>query len=222
MDKINEQIQWYEQNSTSYYDDLVRIELKKIKDLCDAYEDHSEAMFVDEMIEAFCKIIQEQRKKIQDLEAEGDFAADSFSNPSLFAAKGSTPFAQHFMTAIPQDRNASHNGDFGNEKQLQEAFTAYCLNKGRSSYTANDYCSRIKNLWKTFYAECQSGELPEEMTANEENVQPNSPLLNAYHHTAELHCYVSMQVATSSGNRNWLNTRAAFNQLDRFKMDVKK
>ena len=131
MDKINEQIQWYEQNSTSYYDDIVRIELKKIKDLCDAYDDHSEAMFVDEMIEAFCKIIQEQRKKIQDLENENNFAADGYSNASLFAAKGNAPFAQHFMTAIPQDRNASQNGDFCNEKQVQEAFRRSILRPHR-------------------------------------------------------------------------------------------
>ena len=104
-----------------------------------------------------------------------------------------------------------------NDKELQAAFTDYCLQNGKSSYTANDYCSRIKNLWRTFYQAYQSGELPDELEIRKEKIQSDSPLLNAYYHADELHCYISMKVAGTDGNRNWLNVRAAFNKFDEFK-----
>jgi hypothetical protein len=59
--------------------------------------------------------------------------------------------------------------------------------------------------------------LPEEIEVNEEKINPNNPLLNVYYHTDELNCFISMKIAESEGNRNWANTRAAFNKFDEFK-----
>lgn len=219
MKKIDEQIQWYEQNSTSLYDDIVRIELNKINELYDGYEDYTDEIFVNEMIEAFCKIIEKQRERINDLETENG----AYITNSSFSS-GNQPFVHNFavcQTNITSQNKGALQEGFQNDKQLQEAFTLYCLSKGKSSYTVNDYCSRIKNLWKSFYEEYQKGNLPKEIEVNEEKIQPNTPLLNVYYHTDELNCYVSMKIAESDGNRNWANTRAAFNKFDEFKISIK-
>lgn len=219
MNKIDERIQWYEQNSTNWYDDLVRIELKKIRDLYDVYEDSTDELFVNEMIAAFCKIIETQRERIRDLELEN--GTDNINSTDSYEASvsfGSQPFECKF---IPRTNISFGNGmpqeGFINDKQLQEAFTLYCLNNGKSSYTVNDYCSRIKNLWKSFYAEYVQGALPKELEINKEKINPSNPLLNTFYHTEELDCYISMKIAEAEGNRNWANTRAAFNKFDEFK-----
>lgn len=196
MKKIEEQLLWYQQNSSSYYDDLVSIELEKINTLYGHHEDHSNEMFVEEMIESFCKIIERQRERIHDLEAE--------TNSTV---------PKH--TVLEKDFIMQE--EFQNDKQLQEVFTAYCLNNGKSSYTVNDYCSRIKNLWKSFYEEYQSGKLPGEIVVMEEKVKSHTPLLNVYNHLDEINCYVCMKIAENEGNRNWANARAAFNKLDEFR-----
>ncbi len=189
MRRIEEQIQWYKQNSNSLYDDMVSIELEKINSLYNRYQDHTNEIFVEEIIESFCKIIEKQRDKICALKTE-------------------------------EENNNITSKDFQNDKMLQDAFTKYCLSNGQSSYTVNDYCSRIRNLWKSFYDEYQQSNLPEELELVEEKIQLDCPLLNAYHHVDEVHCFISMKIASTNGNRNWINARAAFNKLDEFKSTI--
>ena len=50
MKKIDELILWYEQNSLTTHDCIVSIELEKINSLYDRYKDHTNEMFVEEMI----------------------------------------------------------------------------------------------------------------------------------------------------------------------------
>ena len=200
MEKINEQIQWYEQNATRKDDDLIKANLKLIDNLYSEIENSEDIIFLDKIIGTFCEIMEIQRDVIYNLETE---------NEQCNAYNVST---QHnFAVAYTQP------SEFTNDKKLQEAFTAYCIKAGKSSYTVNDYCSRIKNVWKSFYAEYQIGELSGEIEVNEEKINPNNPLLNAYYHADELHCYISMKIAESEGNRNWANTRAAFNKFDEFR-----
>ena len=198
MNKIDERISWYEQNSTNWYDDLVRIELEKIRALYDVYEDSTDEMFVNEMIEAFCKIIEHQRERINELESES-YAGTQYLADDILAEK-----------SIPEE-------GFQNDKQLQEVFTAYCLNDGKSSYTVNDYCSRIKNLWKSFLAEYTQDASSTDLKINREKINRDTPLLNAFYHTQELNYYIGKKIAESEGNRNWANTRAAFNKFNEFK-----
>lgn len=228
MKKIDEQLQWYAQNSNSLYDDMVSIELEKINSLYDRYEDHTDEIFVEEIIESFCKIIERQRDKIYDLETEngvyGFHAPASNTGGSANGGFGFSgqPSGHGFMSYQKysvQSDDVIRDG-FSNDKQVQEAFTQYCLSSGKSSYTVNDYCSRIKNLWKSFYSEYKEGVLPEELIVDEEVITSVNPLLNAYNHTEELSCYISMKIAGSEGNRNWANTRAAFNKFDEFKMSL--
>ncbi len=224
MKKIDDQIQWYKQNSNSLYDDMVGIELEKINSLYARYEDHTDEMFVEEMIESFCKIIERQRDKIWDLETEngGTKEADGFGNQPV--GHGCMAFAKN---SSPKNNGIPQDG-FQNDKQLQGAFTQYCLNDGKSSYTVNDYCSRIRNVWNLFYkaykGECEENErLPEELMSAvaEDDISSGNPLLNAYNHIEELSCYISMKIAGTDGNRNWANARAAFNKFDEFKSENK-
>lgn len=231
MKKIDDQIQWYKQNSNSLYDDIVSIELEKINSLYDRYEDHTDEIFVDEIIESFCKIIERQRDKIHDLETESGMynmtahplgLSNSTNEAESSFDFSSQPFRHRFIAfkSTPAENNGILQESFQNDKQLQDAFIQYCLINGKSSYTVNDYCSRIKNLWKSFYEEHQNGELPEELVVIEEKINPNCPLLNAYHHTDELHCFISMKIAGNDENRNWANTRAALNKFDEFKSSL--
>ena len=215
MKKIEAQIQWYQQNANSRYDEMIAIELEKIDRLYSRYENHADELFVEEMIDSFCKIMCHHREKIRNLENNG-------TNPLVVSPEEARrrleafDFTDHYVSATPSA------GGFTTDKQLQEAFTAYCLNKGKSTYTVNDYCSRIRNLWKSFYGDNCRGELPEEMTIGEDEVEDNSPLLNAYRHVDLLQCYVSMMTAVSEGNRNWANVRAAFNKWDEFRTDMER
>jgi hypothetical protein len=89
----------------------------------------------------------------------------------------------------------------------------YGTEKKRSSFTANDYILRVQNLWRSFYADYEAGELPNELSESviQEEIRPEFPLLNAYNYIEELNCYVSMKIASAGDNRNWTNVRAALN-----------
>ena len=200
MKKIDEQIQWYEQNATRKDDDLIKANLKLIDNLYGEIENSEDKIFLDKIIGTFCEIMEIQRDVIVDVKTEMGYY--------------DVPNQHNFVVTYSQ------HTEFINDKQLQEAFTAYCLKAGKSSYTVNDYCSRIKNVWKSFYAENQNGYLPEELEVNEEKINSNNPLLNAYYHADELHCYISMKIAGFEGNRNWLNARAALNKFDEFKSSL--
>ena len=179
MKEIDQQIDWYEQNSTGTYDDVVRIELEKINRLHDAFDDMTDDLFVREMIGSFCKIIETQRDRIAELEGELNAAP----------CGGFKPF-----TAAAQPQNG---------KQLQEAFIAYCLEKGKSTYTANDYCSRIKNLWNAFAQE--QGEAGQ--------AAKDDPLWSAFLSLEPLGRFITDKIAAGDGARNWANTRAAFRKF---------
>ncbi len=200
MKKIDNQIEWYTQNANSLYDDMVSIELEKINSLYDRYTDHTDEIFVEEMIESFCKIIERQREKIADLENEIDMNGTA-SSPLNVPAQDN---------GIPQE-------GFQDDKQLQDAFTQYCLNKGKSSYTVNDYCSRIKNLWKTFYNDYCEGKLRDNLSSKCPEIPWDGVLMNVYDNTEALSEYIDIKTKESDKNRNWANTRAAFNKFIEFK-----
>ncbi len=205
MKIIEEQIQWYDDNATRKDDELIKANLKLIDNLYNEIENSEDKIFLDKIINTFCEIIDIQKDVINDITMEMEqVGLSSFSNQQAFAVD---------YSAIKE---------FSDDKQIQNAFTSYCLGKSKSSYTVNDYCSRIKNLWKLFYEEYKKGDLPKELIVNEEEINSDTPLLNAYHHTDELACYISMKIAGTDGNRNWLNVRAAFNKFDEFRNSIEK
>ncbi len=202
MKIIDEQIQWYKQNANSLYEDMISIELEKINSLYERYDDHADEMFVEEMIESFCKIIEKQRDKIRDIEAEGLISEETLRESKEII-------------------NISQEG-FQNDKQLQAAFTQYCLNNGASSYTVNDYCSRIKKLWKSFEEDCRSGEIPDNLSSLLPETPWDGVLLNAFENTESLGRYIRFKIDETNGNRSLLNTRAALNKFDEFKFNCQR
>lgn len=188
MKKIDELIDKYERIADSTYEDLIVIELERLNRLYDKYEDYTDEMFVDEMVDSFLKIIERQQEKISDLKGEIEQPLSKNPGPVCYET-------------------------FETDKQIQEVFNAYFLNKGKSSYTVNDYCSRIKNLWRMFYEDFKNGNLPVELEISEEIIKKDSPLINVYNHSDALNCYIGMKMAENKENRNWANTRAAFNNF---------
>lgn len=219
MKKIDEQIQWYEQNATRKDDDYIKANLKLINDLYNEIEYFEDKMFVDKIIGTFCEIIEVQREVIDELHNEAE-QSTCYTAPNQHNFVSMRRLNPEDIPWDSEEYSIIQTGDFQNDKQLQDAFTQYCLSNGKSSYTVNDYCSRIKNLWNIFYKESQEGKLKEDIVVMKEKTIQNSPLLNAYHHIEELNCYVSMKIAGAKGNRNWLNVRAALNKFDKFKTSL--
>lgn len=226
MKKIDELILWYEQNSLTAHDCIVSIELEKINSLYDRYKDHTNEMFVEEMIESFCKIIERQQEKAIELEESlrNEITANSYNSEIL---SGSQPFGHSFMTVpnlrrdnVPRDPEEKIE-DFQNDKQLQNAFTQYCLSNGTSSYTVNDYCSRIKKTWKSFEDDYRTGKLKDNLSSKFPEIPWDGILMNVYYNIEVLAEYVKSKIAETEGNRNWLNARAALNKFDEFRASIK-
>ena len=199
MRKIYELIEWYEDNSTRKEDDFIKAKLKSIIHLAENVENSEDIMFIEEIVKTFGDIIRKQRELIQTLEEESEFLPI-----------GQDYGQQSFMTAYV----APVEG-FANDEQIKAKFTAHMQKPGKekSPFTINDYILRIQNLWRSFYSDYEAVELPSELAESviKDEIQQDSPLLNAYNYIEELNCYLSMKIAGDSSNRNWLNVRAALN-----------
>ena len=67
MTKIDEQIQWYEQNATRKDEDLIKADLKLINNLYDEVENSEDKIFLDKIVGTFCEIVEIQRNVINSL-----------------------------------------------------------------------------------------------------------------------------------------------------------
>lgn len=193
---IDEQIEWYDRNSTRAEDDYIKAHLKLIKNLAENIESSDEIMFLEKIFKTMCEIIEVQRGVISDLEfLESQQITVSVPNQSYVS-----------LHTVPEE-------GFSNDEQIKAFFTAYMQKEGKSPFTTNDYILRIQNLWRSFFEEYEKGNLPSELAESviREELHTNFPLLNAYNYIVELNCYLSMKIAGNSSNRNWLNVRAALN-----------
>ena len=198
MRKIYELIDWYEDNSTRKEDDFIKAKLKSIIHLAENVENSEDIMFIEEIVQTFGDIIRKQRTIIREMEEESEFLPI-----------GQDYGQQSFMTAYV----APVEG-FANDEQIKAVFMAHMQKPGKekSPFTINDYILRIQNLWRSFYSNYEVGELPSKLAESviKDEIQQDSPLLNAYNYIEELNCYLSMKIAGDS-SRNWLNVRAALN-----------
>lgn len=203
MKQIDEKIRWLEQNATRKDDNLIKAKLKMVNHLYEEIEHSEDKLFMDEIIGTFLEIMDIQRGVIVDLIMEAE------------SGGGYTPGQHSFVAAytLPQ-------GGYHDDKQLQAAFAAYLTSKGKSSYTINDYSSRIRNLWKSFYNDSKIGELPDELLVDEESILQDHPLVNAFHHSEELNAYISMKMASAENKRNLANTQAAMRRFEDFKCSL--
>ena len=201
MKRLDELIKWYEDNASNKYEKMICEELKVINNMFDELEDYDEQLFIDKIIRTFCEVVDNHRDKIDDLEGRIDYF-------------GSCNNQQNFVPVY-----APKMQGFENDEQVRKAFTYYLtheVQKALSSYTINDYCSRIKILWKTFYEAYKNQELPDNLRVIEEKMSFGNPLLNAYRHAEEIHYYIHFQIEQDKENRNWTNARAAFNKFQEF------
>lgn len=230
LDKINKLYDKYHENT-----DVSLFIVEMIKSFCNIMDiqkeqfaefSESDVMDIDinKMIEMFCKIITTQRELIGYLANESVQEIEDDDNYDEFDSCHTTNFlVNRFMPRrlISQSLDSDIlKNSFKDEKQLQAAFTDYCLSNGKSSYTANDYCSRIRNLWKNYYKEYKEGELGDELKICDEMISMENPLLNVYNHSDLLYRYLIMKLNENDDNRNLLNARAAFNKFDDFKKSI--
>ena len=204
MNRIDEMINWYKENASRREYTLIKAKLKLIKSLLDEIENSEDRIFMDEIIDNFADIMALHRDVIMDKEIELESCAAAF---------GVGDNSTSGFVALPTQPNG-----FRDDKQLQAAFAAYLASKKKkplSSYTINDYCSRIRNLWKSFYAEYQAGLLPKELSENVEIIHEDNPLINALNNIDELNCYAEMCMHSENG-RNWANAIAALNNFADF------
>ena len=199
--RIHELIEWYEQNFTRKEDDYIKANLQLIITLAKNVKNSDDIIFIERIIDTFCDIVRKQREIIQTIECQ------SQTQPvgNVIAQNG---FATSYIPTV---------SGFTNDEQIRAVFSTYMQKEGKSSFTANDYILRVQNLWRSFYSDYQAGELPSELAESviEEEIKADAPLLNAYNCIEELNCYVSMKMAGSGGDRNFANTRAAFNTFSK-------
>ena len=199
IEKIQDLILWYEENSTRKEDDYIKANLKLVIHLAENVEHSEDLMFIEKITETFCDIIKKQREVIQVLEYEADFQPINSVAPNNYVSSYASPI-----------------GGFTSDEQIKSVFVNFMIHgkeKQRSSFTANDYVLRVQNLWRSFYADYEARKLPSELAESviRDEIQQDAPLLNAYNYIEELNCYLSMKIAGESSNRNWLNVRAALN-----------
>lgn len=194
MRQIDEKIKWLELNATRKDDDLIRVKLKMINELFKEIEYSEDRIFMEEIIEAFLGIMDIQRGVIFDLQTE------------MEAGFEYTPGRHSFVAGYTQPE-----GGFRTDKQLQAAFATYLTSKGKSTYTINDYCSRIKNIWKLF---CDDKKIPAD------SILPDQPLVNAFRFSDELKEYVSDKLECAEKKRHLANSQSAMRRLHDFKCSL--
>ena len=200
MDKINkqidEQIEYYELNFDGNEDVYIKSLLKLIKDLAQNIKDSDDIRSIEKIISTFCEIMGIQRETIHELSVVYTQPINQNTSQNNYVSSYAAP-----------------TEGFTNDAQIKAEFTAYMEREGRSNFTANDYILRVQNLWRSFYADYEAGELPNELAESiiQEEIRPETPLLNAYNYIEELNCYVSINIASAGENRNWTNIRAALN-----------
>ena len=203
MDKINKQIdkqiEYYELSFDGNEDVYIKSHLKLIKDLAQNIKNSDDIRSIEKIISTFCEIMEIQREAIHDLSVV--YTQPINHNPSQHN------YVSPYVAPVE---------GFTNDEQIKSEFINFMVNgteKKRSSFTANDYILRVQNLWRSFYADYEAGELPNELAESiiQEEIRPEFPLLNAYNYIEELNCYLSMKIAGNATNRNWLNVRAALN-----------
>ena len=199
IEKIKEQIAWYDQNASRKEDNYIKANLKLIKNLTENVENSEDIIFIEKIIGTFCEIIETQRDVIRELEIV-DFQPDTYLGSQ-----------QYFMTSC-----AAPAEQLSGDDRIKAALTDYMAKEGRSPATTMDYISRIQNLWQEFVIAYRTGKLNEELLhmVPEESITLESPMLSAYHHIEAMKQYVAQNMAESEDSKNLANLaniRAALN-----------
>ncbi len=171
--------------------------LEMINALYDECECSEDRIFFDEIINNLADIIEMQKEMIEELKMEAECGA---RNTSLLREQ---PFIR------PE-----------NDEQLQNAFTYYFTyeaKKSLSSYTLNDYCSRLRNLWAMFYEAYEEKDTDlDGVHLSEESFSHDNPLTNIYNNIDNLRFFVIKKSKKSENKKKWANAGAALSKLEEF------
>jgi len=204
MDRIDTLIQMHDEIIRKE-EPIIISKLRMINDLYPSCEDSDDKMLFDEIINTFADIVALQKEMINDLRIESETIKSG--NPTMTSGGFS-----HNYTANP----TLSMDDYKTDAHIQAAFfyhLTHNVKKPLSTYTINDYCSRIRNLWNSFSNVYKNGELPDDLLVDEERITKENPLMNAYLHIDELVCYIGMLSAASQDSRNIANMKAALSKF---------
>ena len=182
--------------------------LQMINGLYAECEKSDEAIYFNEIINNFSDIIQLQKELIEELREKAEYTNNIYYKGASFDGEANK---ETFMT--------TPSGAFTTDEEMQAAFTYYLACKAEkklSSYTINDYCSRIKKLWKSFCEAYIANELPDEFQEGIEITSSENPFLNVSKYIEPLNYYIAMKSSVTNEKRNWANIQAALNKFEEF------
>ena len=221
MESLDRVIEYYDKTKGNGDKDeaLIRVDLKHIRDLQWCIENPEDFIFITKIIDTFCEVVETQKEMIESLRGYIDELSSDLTH-----YMGNTQNVHNYMgnkvtstEELPWDPDA-----FESDAQLQEEFAKYCIANGKSSYTVNDYCSRVRKLWKVFLEDYLEDDLPgdlrrQDVFIDEDEIDYENPLLNIFRFTAPLLKYIDKKIKASDGDRNLANARAALKKFDKFK-----
>lgn len=211
MKIIDEQIQWYDQNSTRKDDDLIKVNLKLINELVEKIEHSEDRIFIDKVVNTFCEIIEIQREVIDELDS---YEANEANAPNLQYFVAQTDFKPNHIQWVGNEDifdivrlrelnpyKPSADG-FRSDAQIKDAFANYLKyhlvkrngqQKTLADSTIYDYCSRVKVLWEIFNKEQIAGKLGETFSQLDNEVLHGRTFMNAYNNISILKDYVELK-----------------------------
>lgn len=172
--------------------------LEMVNSLYDECENSDDKIFFDEIINNLSDIIKMQKEMIEEL---NDELRDEIT----------------YSGYLESLNEANDNGVFESDEQLQSSFIryfTYSVKKPLSSYTLNDYCSRLRNLWLTF-CESEDADL-EDIYISKEQCSSETPLLNVYNNVQTLRFFVDKKNKGADNKKKWANAGAALSKLEEF------
>ena len=225
MDNFKQTSQWVVMKPKKREDVIIDANIKLMDDLAKNFSNHEDKILVNKIMETLKETIEIQRGMIKQLEDENEYLSDIVENvASSFDDEYEVEFkSENMLNAyMPLSQNR-----FETDKQLKKAFSNYLQYhnaKKLSKFTAYDYCSRVKNLWKPFYSDWQNGKLDEIVNFSNEGVVNESPLLNVYNNIYSIMRYVNEKFLYlekgTPAHKNWANASAALNKFEEFKQMV--
>ena len=178
-----------------------------VNSLYDECENSEDKIFFDEIINNLSDIIKIQKEMIEELN-------DELRNEITYSG---------YLESLGE---TSNNGRLESDEQLQNAFIryfSYNVKKPLSSYTLNDYCSRLRNLWATYYeAMLQNDADLEGIYISNEEFSSETPLLNVYNNIEALRFFVAKKSKSAENKKKWLNAGAALSKFEEFAIQSNK
>ena len=217
MDKICQQIEWYENNSTTNEDELIKENLKLIERLVRKIENSNDKIFIDKIIATYGEIIKLQKEAKNGVVVGSDglinqeptqLAYIQNTTETKLTSSSSSDVVPWAYGCGPEDEKLREknpflpqNGEFETDKQVKKAFHNYLQYhrvsendfSNLSKTTAYDYVSRIGVICEKLLADLQAGKLDGAVCFSRESIIPNRTYLNAFNNPSALRDYLEFK-----------------------------